>query len=78
MSTIHDHLDFLTEDELQKVTLRKKFRAQKRMLDQMRIPYIDHPDGKLLVLRSNVLRKFGIVEQAQRAKNKPQPNFDQL
>lgn len=46
--------------------------------DHLRIPYIDHPDGKLLVLRSNVLRKFGIVEQAQRAKNKPQPNFDHL
>ncbi len=67
-------LDFLSDDEIELVTGRQRFSAQKRMLERMKIPFIPRPDNTLLVLRSNVLRKFGIVEKATAAKARP--NFE--
>jgi len=72
----NQYLEFLTDDELERVTGRQRFRAQRRMLDAMRIPYITRPDNTLLVLRSNVLHKFGIAEKAQ--PRKETPNFNRM
>lgn len=43
---------FLTADELQELTGRKRPAAQERMLRRMKIDYIPHPEGPRVLRRT--------------------------
>ena len=62
---------FLNTAELQRITKRMRFKAQCRMLENMKIPYIPDGEGEPLVIRSII---FGDTNQHAH----PEPNFGAL
>lgn len=44
----------LSNDDLQVLTMKKRFTSQKRVLQKMKIPYRVRPDGSPVVFRSDL------------------------
>ena len=51
-------LDFLTPDEIQRITCRQRPKAQMGRLQDMGIPYMPDGDGNPLVLRTNIIKQL--------------------
>lgn len=68
---------FLTQDEVQKLTGRVRYRAQLRWLAQQGFCAIPDADGKPLVLRAAVEDKMGLPPVVA-ANRKPGPNWEAL
>lgn len=65
---------WLTPEEVQELTTRKRWAAQCRKLADMGVPFRPNAVGRPLVARSIVLPD----SQTPRAKKKPQPNWDAI
>lgn len=59
----------LTQDQINELTGRTKFSAQRRALRQMGIPFYERPDGKPMVVEA------ALTGQPQKA---PQPDFEAI
>lgn len=68
-------LEFLDDDELYRITRRKRYKAQMKILRALR--YVARPDGngRPLVLRSHVEAKFGIDSPSEK---KTGPNWESM
>jgi hypothetical protein len=62
-------LDFLTHDEIERITCRERVGAQIRKLDNMRIPYMLDGNGCPLVLRTNIIKQ--LLGEPERKEAKP-------
>lgn len=59
---------FLSEQEIQEITNKQRYSAQRRELDNLRVPYRTRSDGRPLVLR--------ITPEA--VHTEPEPNWDAI
>jgi len=64
----------LTNEEIEDVTKRRRFRAQARVLARLGIPVQHRPDGSLVVLRSVAESKLGGEQQFRITKVEPNWN----
>lgn len=70
---------FLTNEELQSLTARVQQKAQIKALAKMGVPFIVRPDGKPMVLRSYLEKKFGEgQEPTQTGRKKTAPNLSMV
>lgn len=64
----------LSDEEIEEVTKRRRFRAQARVLARLGIPVQRRPDGSLVVLRSVAESKLGGEQQPHIVKVEPNWN----
>lgn len=67
--------DFLTEEQVEKLTGKRRLSAQIRNLKERGIPYDVNGAGELLVLWSVVEAKMGIKRPTEAA---PEPNWSAM
>ena len=61
---------FLTADELERLTGRKRSDAQDRALNSMGIQHHRDADGKMLVARELVEHLFGVKQETRRTRER--------
>lgn len=66
----------LTDEEIEEVTGRRRFRAQARVLARLGIPARHRPDGSLVVLRSVAESKLG--GEREHYMTKVEPNWNAI
>lgn len=69
---------FLSEDEIQYLTGKKRRSSQRPILNSMGITHKVRPDGSLVVLRSHVEAVLGGQALTQQKREEPEPNWDAL
>lgn len=69
---------FLTDDEIEALTGRKRKPAQARVLTFLGVEHKMRPDGSLVVLRSQVEKVLGDAVVNTKAKKKTAPDFDMV
>lgn len=66
---------FLTRDDIESLTGRKRLKSQTAWLIEHRYPFDINSAGLPVVLRSVVERKLGEIEESKRS---AQPRFEEL
>lgn len=66
---------FLDTEELEELTNKQRYTAQRKVLNALGITHKTRPDGSLLVLRSHVEKLLGGDVESKKAKKAKEPNW---
>lgn len=68
-------MEFLTEEELETLTGYKRRKEQKEWLSRRGYPWEENGQGRVLVLREYVRRRFGCGEGEEPKSSEPKPKL---